>query len=387
MLPIPRRQAITKGRAAVFWMAGLFVVAQAALSLWVVRGHPEYCDPPFNYRLDRLRARMCEAPGHPLVLVVGSSRPANGFAPEALADIVRQTERAPVVFNFAALGGGPVREVLTLRRLLACGIRPEWVLVEVWPMFWADRGRYAEQDPVMRSDLHWTDVPVLNHVYHMRWGPISKVLSEVLSPAYHYRGCVIREYLPLLARRTAAADYENGKVHFATLDDWGWLPIPWPRPAPAQFAENLVIAKKDLDPAFEELQKNGLKPHVDWALRKLLRTCRREGIKVAMFYMPEHPALRTWYPPHSIAQYTEYLDRLGKEYGLPIVDARDWVAEPSFVDFCHLLPDGARQFSSRFGREVIRPLLGGQPLPPEVLLQRPAPNGMASSSGSRTEVP
>jgi hypothetical protein len=377
MLPIPRRRAVIKGRATVFWMVGLFVATQVPLGLWVVRGHPEYCDPTFNFRLDRLQARLKESPGRPLVLVVGSSRPANGFAPEALADVVRQTEPAPVVFNFATLGGGPVREVLTLRRLLARGIRPEWVLVEVWPMFWADRGRYAEKDPVMQSDLHWTDVPVLAHVYHTRWGPISKVCGEVLSPAYHYRSCVIRQYLPFLAPRDAAANYENGKIHWATLDDHGWLPIPWPRPAPEQFAHNLTIAKKDVDPAFEDLQKEGLKPHVDWALRKLLRTCRQEGIKVAMFYMPEHPALRTWYPPQTMAEYTRYLVRTGQEYGVPIVDTRDWVAESSFVDFCHLLPDGARQFSARFGREVVRPLLEGKPLSQDLLLQ-PAPDASVS---------
>jgi hypothetical protein len=380
MLPIPRRQAVAKGRAAVFWMFGLLIATQVPLGLWVVHGHPEYCDPTFNYRLNRLEARLKEAPGRPLVLVIGSSRPANGFAPEALTDVMQQTERAPVVFNFATLGGGPVREVLTLRRLLARGIRPEWVLVEVWPMFWADRGRYAEKDPVMQSDLQWTDVPVLGHVYHARWGPISKVCSETLSPAYHYRACVVREYFPFLAPRTAAANYENGKIHWATLDDWGWLPIPWPRPAPDQFAQNLKIAKKDVDPAFEDLQTRGLKPHVDWALRKLLRTCRHEGIKVAMFYMPEHPALRTWYPPETMVAYTRYLAGIGKEYGVPIVDTRDWVPETSFVDFCHLLPQGARDFTARFGREVIAPLVEGKPLRVDLLLQT-AP--VARSDGPR----
>jgi hypothetical protein len=381
MMPIPRRKAVAKGRASIYWMLGLFVATQVALDLWVVRGHPQYIDPTWNYRLERLQARLAEAPGRPLVLVVGSSRPANGFAPSALADVIENTKDAPIVFNFATLGGGPVRETLTLRRLLAHGIRPEWVMIEVWPLFWADRGRYAEKDPIMRSDLYLTDVPVLGHVYRTYWGPLKKVTFEAAMPAYHNRASVIRDYLPFLAPRSAQGELEGGKIHYATLDDRGWLPIPWPRPDPNQFAANLEHARKDLEPALRDLKENGLKPHVDWALRKLLRTCRQEGIKVAMFYMPEHPVARTWYPPETFAAYTRYLAQISNEYGAPIVDARDWIKEEKFVDFCHLLPQGAREFSARFGRDVVQPLLSGRSLPSDILLQ-PLASGVALSPGA-----
>src|SRR5262249_43103134 len=39
----------------------------------------------------------------------------------------------PVVFNLARGGSSPLLNLLTLQRLLADGIRPDWVLLEIFP--------------------------------------------------------------------------------------------------------------------------------------------------------------------------------------------------------------------------------------------------------------
>ena len=44
---------------------------------------------------------------------------------------------------------------------------------------------------------------------------------------------------------------------------------------------------------------------------------------------------------------------------MPVIDARRWVADDGFADAHHLLPGGAADFTNRFGREVLQPLLEG----------------------------
>jgi hypothetical protein len=90
--------------------------------------------------------------------------------------------------------------------------------------------------------------------------------------------------------------------------------------------------------------------------------------------MPEHSALRGWYPPAARTALHAWLGRLRDDYRLPVIDARTWAADGDFVDFCHLLPRGARPFSERFGREVFGPLLAGRdPDPRQLLADNPAP--------------
>jgi hypothetical protein len=368
MMPTPRRRAALKGRSALAWFLTLFAAGQAALGVWLYRCHPELCDPNWGYREAHLRDRLAEAPGRPLVLFVGSSRPANGFNPRGLGDWRPRGRPAPVVFNFATLGGGPVRELLTLRRLLARGIRPEWVLVEAWPPFWAGSGHYDERPAILSCDFHWSDLPVLAHVYGCRWSAFSQVCQETLFPFFHARGGVLFTYAPLLVARNAEADVEGARLHWLTLDDWGWLPVPWERGSPEAVRRGLEYARQYTQPVLEKLT---LTPAVDWSIRQFVQECRGWGIKVAFVVLPEHSVLRGWYTPGAQAVFTGYLRRLQEEYGTPVIDARDWVGDDDFHDSSHLRPSGAAVFSARFGPEVLRPLLEGRPLPAQVLL-RPA---------------
>ena len=47
---------------------------------------PELRDPEFAYKLYNLRARMAEAPGRPLVLIMGSSLSDTGLSPVAMME-------------------------------------------------------------------------------------------------------------------------------------------------------------------------------------------------------------------------------------------------------------------------------------------------------------
>jgi hypothetical protein len=266
----------------------------------------------------------------------------------------------------ATLGAGPVRQLLTLRRVLAEGIRPEWVLAEAWPAFWKQEGPYREEAAIMASDLRLSDLRVLSHLYQCGWEGLSRVCAQGL-PVVHSRTGVLNLYAPFLVSRGTEYETAMARLHWETLDDWGWLPTRMGPMSREQWPGELKRAR---DATLPTLEKLAILPAVDWAIRELLNECRCRGIKVAFVVLPEHSELRAWYTPETQAVFGAYLYGLQKEYGTPLVDAREWVPDDEFVDFSHLQDAGARRFSNRFGPEVLRPLLEGAPLPASALLRR-----------------
>jgi hypothetical protein len=361
-----RRRLVGKGKAALVWTLGLFVASQALLGVWFRYCHADMINPTQEFRYARLGKLLAETPGQGLVVVVGSSRSANGFSPHALGDWMPQP---PVVFNFATLGGGPVRELLTYRQMIARGIRPDWLLVEIWPCFWSERpGLYYEQAAILRCDSYLSDLPVISRLYGAGWDGFAGVCVKNLTPVIHYRAPLLETYAPDLASRGADNNRNWEKIHWLGLDDWGWLPVGWPRLGPEEFAQKLEHARQVTQPDLEGL---AFKPGTDWAIHELLRECREHGSKVALFFNPEHSGLRSWYSPQAWERVQSYFLGLAGEFNVPVIDARDWVPDEGFVDFCHLLPCGADLFSARFGREVLRLLVEGRPLPANVLLRGP----------------
>jgi hypothetical protein len=364
-----RRRMVVKGRTTLFGTVGLFVASQIILGVWFYCCHADLTDPTQEYRFARLEARLKEAPGRGLLAVVGGSRSANGFCPKALGDWMPQP---PVVFNFATLGSGPVRELLTYRRMRARGIRPDWLVAELWPCFWSEiQGLFFERDAILHSDAYLTDLSIVHRLYHAGWGGLAKVCTKNLMPVGYYRAELLEECAPLFACRSSGRNC--AKVHWETLDDWGWLPVKFPRASPEQFALKLEEARQATEPCLSPLE---IKPGTDWAMRELLRECREDGTRVALFFAPEHSSVGSWFGPQAKALIDSYFLSLGKEYAVPVIDVRHWASDDGFVDFCHLLPPWAEAFSARFGREVLRPLVEGRPLPAQVLFRgmEPAPS-------------
>jgi hypothetical protein len=271
--------------------------------------------------------------------------------------------------------GRPVRELLTLRRLLAKGIRPRWLVVEVWPPFWADEKPYIEREAILCSDVGLSDTPVLAHLYGQGRECLCRFCIQGLTPAVHCRTGVLHLFAPLLVPRETEHNLAVAAMHWKTLDDWGWLPVPGEHASAENFNRYLEVTRKSTQPVLEKLR---VVPGVEWAMREMLQTCRREGIQVALLLMPEHSALRGWYPPKGQALVHDTLQRWQRDYGAALIDARDWVPDEHYCDFCHLMPEGAVIFSTRLGREALRPLVAGEPLPPARLqspTSSPSPAG------------
>ena len=89
------------------------------------------------------------------------------------------------------------------------------------------------------------------------------------------------------------------------------------------------------------------------AFNDLLDLCRREGISSAIIVPPESSAFRCAYRGSG----DETIQRLAIQFGVQVFDARTWVKDDGFLDGHHLSRIGADQFTERFAREVLKPLL------------------------------
>jgi len=355
---------VSTGRRAALWGLFFFACAQVVLSLYLNERRPELRDPAFGLRLRTLQKRLRENPTAPLVILLGSSRVLNGLAPAHMTVTLDQERVAPLIFNFAFTGAGSVRELMTFRRLRAAGIRPDWLFLETWPVLWPEEGAFAERRLIVEEELHWTDLTVLSRYLPGKCDFFANALKGNLVPLLCYRSRMLHASARFLLSRELEQRLAQEEEDWACPDGTGWLPY---RKIPADLAAQRREVEKGLLVAAPLLNPLRISPDSDRALRELLDQCRADGIKTALFLMPEHSACRSWYTPQTRAVVGSYLRQLSQDYQVPVFDTRDWVSDAYFADFCHLTPQGVGPFSERFGRDVLRPWVQGKPLAPEVL--------------------
>jgi hypothetical protein len=344
------------GRRAAFWGLLFFVCAQGALSVYLNRQRLELRDPVFGLRLRTLRKRLCENPGAPLVLVLGSSRALNGLSPAYMPVSLDRKGPEPLVYNFAFAGAGSVRELMTYRRLRAAGIRPDWLLIEIWPLLWPEDGVFAERLLLTEDELYWTDLVVLSRYLPGKLDHFAHALKGNLAPLVCYRSRLLRAAARILLPRDLDQKLAQEEDDWTSADESGWLPC---RKIPADRAALRREVDKGLLVAAPLLNPLRISPDSDRALRELLEECRADGIPTALFFMPEHSACRGWYTSQTQAVVDAYLRRLRQDYHVAVIDTRDWAPDEHFADFCHMAPVGVKPFSERFAREALLPWLRG----------------------------
>lgn len=335
-----------RARSALLWGLAYFALAQLVLGVAVTHWQPVLRDPEYGYKLARLRERLAEAPGQPLLLVLGSSRTGAGLRPDVLPAWRLADGRTPIVVNAALTGSGPILELLCLRRLLADGIRPEWLAVEVLAPLLHQEGARREECWLNPARLSWSDVRVLRHYVGDPWPFYQHGLQALAAPWFAHRFGVLSRGLP------DWVDWSQRQDFWRAIDAWGWM--AYPAVDPAQTGRLRQIAHDTYAPSLAQFH---LTDAPDRALRDLLALCRRERIRVLLFQMPEDSTFRAWYPPWARPQIAAYLAALAREYDVTLADAHAWQPDGDFVDGHHLLPAGAAAFTARFGREVLLPFV------------------------------
>jgi hypothetical protein len=355
----------SKGKRIVLWSLACFAISQLVLSMYLDTRQLEMRDPLYGYRLNRLRERLAESSNPPLFLLLGSSRVKYSIWPSAMKLHATENGMQPIVYNFGMNGMGAIRELMYFRRLLADGIRPNWIMLEVWPPLWAEAGFFSESRMIQgEDDLHWRDLPLICRYFRRDVDVLHLALRRSLLPISDYRARMLGSVLePLLPQGQIQAISRHAR-QCSPDDADGWFPLPWEIHTPEAMRHAQQDGEEKIKPLLQPVR---IDPRSDAALRELLAECRQRGIKAALILMPEPSRTRAWYTPQARTIVRDYLSRLQHDYPVPIIDTRTWVHDDDFSDTCHMGQKGVPAFSERLGREVVRPLLEDKPLARDVL--------------------
>ena len=338
--------------ACLLWGLACFVGLQGAYFL-VTFCWPQFHDPEYYGKLARLQRRLAESPrGRPLILALGSSHVAMGLKAASLATSSAAASEMPQLFNFAINAGTPMVSLVCLRRLFAEGIRPDWVLVETCTLQLAADGPGAQYNSCLPAIfVQWHDLPLLGRYYARPDRLWREWVATQTLPWYHHR-----YYLLSYFSRHWLPREERLDLRWQHVDGWGWQWVPGHTEG---YATNLRRLAATRDACGDTYRHYAISDVTRRTLLEIVATCRAQGTRVAFLRMPEAQVFQNWCPLEITRQADEFLDALRREQQIPIIDARNWVAEDGFSDGHHLTPDGADTFMKVLEREALRPMLQG----------------------------
>ncbi|HWB60076.1 MAG TPA: hypothetical protein VG733_11335 [Chthoniobacteraceae bacterium] len=336
-----------RGIAGLLWFTGLLV--SLYFYWWVMANHgiPDFFDPPYGMKRERLRQRVAEYPGHPLWLVMGTSRVVFGFKADVMEDRLRAGKDAPLVFNFGLSGVGLFREYIYFKRLLDDGFTPQRVGIEIFApdlsqeMFATSstpslivRARKNEIDDYLRYSSTPPDFAGI-------WR------SSRLNPASSYG--------MLLAHQTRnwLLIPGGGRLEGNVFDGWGWVRMD--DVTPQEYRVEFAAARQRYE---GDLQNFTITTNADLILRKFLDLCCDKGIPAFLFEMPSGDDFRALHTAKGDAEIAAWLKKIHDDYetqyhfSVPLIDASKWIPQSGFTDGHHLNLAGATEFSNRFAGEL-----------------------------------
>jgi hypothetical protein len=327
-------------RRSLVWSLVTLGLIHFGLTALVGWGPAEFHDPLYGEKLGQLRRNVARAPaGTPLVLVFGSSRAMTGLNARLLQQRLTESERRPVVvYNFAVPGGGPVTELLLLRRLLDDGVRPDTLVLEMWPSFFAEQA--------VRHNLIWLEshgIGLKERNWLAAYGPLADPRSVtttggLLVPWYRHRFALLRRFA-----RGLMPNIPWG-VLSPKFDEAGWEPIGGPHPGNEVYSY-YVEAEKPAVSAY--LQGGPLAPVSCRIVQEILASARSQRIRVVLTLFPDASDLREWCPDEYRRSVMTFLETACREHDQTLVDGHDWLPDEDFFDPVHLISSGADHFTDR----------------------------------------
>src|SRR5947209_2301076 len=188
--PMPRsRQFGPRSRAALVCGVITFAVLQVGLRLAIDYWLPDLRDPTFEIKARQFQHALSLHVGQkPLsVSMFGSSVTGRTFNGKYLETLVTQQMGKPVVvFNMSDHAAGPLTHLVYLRRLLERNIKPDLVLLEVFPVVFNSRHEPADIIHFPAYRLARRDLEVVER-YSADPGLRSEWRLGRLVPAYFHR--------------------------------------------------------------------------------------------------------------------------------------------------------------------------------------------------------
>jgi hypothetical protein len=341
-----------RARNAILWGIACFLAGQLGLALAIESGWWRFRDPFYEHKRIALRRmcqqRSCSEATRRLFVMLGSSRTGNGFKGNSFADEVGTALGEPwSACNLGVPGAGPLVELVNLRRILAEGMRPDFVLVEVMPLFLAEPPSYElmliKPERLCLADIDCLDScrmptsPALRRDWWQYW-PF---------PSYAHRFSILSELAPKMLPSNLQQNWS------ADCDASGWVALEEENSTPAA---REALARKVRAQYEAVLADFGLAEFGREALRQVLAECRQHDIPTALILLPEATQFRNLYGTHCRAGLDQFLASLRQEFRVPLIDSQEWVPDHGFPDLFHLNTIGADIFTRRLSREMA-PLL------------------------------
>jgi hypothetical protein len=334
-----------KSAISVILFVAVFFLANFCLGICMDTSHPELRDPEYGRRLKSLKQLQKQHIVRSTTIILGSSRVAMGFRP---CDAMNSDSE--LLFNFAQVGSGPIMQLMTLRRLLADGVRPTAIVCEYWPAFLRQDSSYSEEGRIDKHRLLPIDVPFIQDYFESAEHTIAIMRHVRWRPCYEHRIHFLSQlspgWLPYMRRLDGA---------WCKLDQYGWLPgFDADRPA-SERLERIRLAQVYYAPLFAHWQ---IHSQAVRAIREIISLCKQHGISLSWVWLPESSEFRSFYPESVQCESEAFWASLHHDFATPLIDARSWVPDHHLADGFHLTLPGAKLFSRQFGdaiRNVTRP--------------------------------
>jgi hypothetical protein len=348
--PSKKTMAQHRGAHAIGWGVAVFIALQLAFHYPLSDFYPALKDGEYGSKLMQLRAQLDHQPqDKPLIVGLGSSLTQMGLRPDALTHSAPTAGEGPLVFNLGISSGLATSQLICLRRLLAEKIRPDWVLVEIFPRFFFLGSTYCEET-MNAGRLQHRDLSLVDRYYrdpnHVR----REWCEQQCAPWYFRRNLLQNLFLPTWVPKDKRIDGV-----WRNQDPWGWIHAP-------EVVAKLKRTYYAPDFAASLRQKNEVSNQSEFtekhdaALRELIRLCQTESIGVVLIRMPESSHYRDGYSDARRERINRWLPSLVQSTGVSLVDASQWLADAEFADGFHVDPQGATRFTRRLEAEVLRDL-------------------------------
>jgi hypothetical protein len=344
-----RRQRVVVALA----VGATLVAAVQLVTAWAIHtDRAPLRDPLYLDKLSALRKRPAFAPESAgpkpfALLFVGSSRTLVAVDAGAVGPDLSGRVGHPVeAFNFGTAGAGPVTCAVYLRRLLADGVRPDAVVIEVLPPLLAAQINPPEARWLPSIRLRPDELPLVRRYGFPAERPAAHGCRGWLLPLHEYRMPLIDRY----AAPMSLMPFPMGARQVA--DAYGF--DRWREVTPEDRAKMLERTQRQYSEYLDGFEPGGCGVA---AVRDALEACREANIPAALLLAPESSEFRGLYPEPGRSRLVPVLNELTRGTGAELFDTRDWVADELLGDGHHLTGTGARVFTARLTRDALAPWL------------------------------
>jgi hypothetical protein len=340
-----RRRARSTVVGALVWLALLNAALAAAAYL-----RPGLRDPLFDQPARDFQRRVEAANDRPItVAFLGSSRTGWGIRPVLAEEAVAATTGRPcIAHNLHVPGNGPVGQLVDWRRLVDRGLRPDVAVIELCPPWLAaPNGVPAEAGAFHGDRMTWPEVE-LARSYGFPASVETEWREATYNPWFGLRfqlvGLVRPKWLPPGAVRPErlAAEHRGWRVPFFI------------GPVPRDHYLAAVQQNRSLFEGPTRSVRADTSPAR--ALRDLVRECREDGAKVAVWVTPEASDVRAWYSPESDRALRTLMAELQAD-GVVAVDGREWLPDEAFSDGHHAVRSWADAYTRHVVEQALLPAL------------------------------